>query len=315
MIHFDQKLAPSCARPEANLAQLGALLSKTPRSISPLTGGYSTVNCEVITASGEHAVMRWRPGDARTLDVELAVAAHASDRVTVPRVIERGTDWALLSWVEGARIDRLLEDSSNQVRWTHVTYACGQAVAALHEIRFDTSGFLSRTCQVAEELGSAGSGLRGSMQTWLDDEAIRQRLGEGRTRGVDELLSGHEPLWIALDRDGARLVHSDFNTKNLIARHEHDAWHVTLLDWEYAFAGSRFMDLGNFLRFESERPDAAAAFIQGYREQAPLPDAWRAMAHLCDLCSMISMMTREDLSARTRETVLGVIDQIILAVQ
>ena len=124
-------------RQDHDLAQFLARSPEPLHLLEVLSGGYSTLNVRVCTATDEPAVLRWRPGDARTLDTELAAAAHVAARVEVPRVLERGEDWALLSWVEGRRVDALLEDEALREEWEPL----GRALAAVHAPPFERAGF------------------------------------------------------------------------------------------------------------------------------------------------------------------------------
>ncbi len=315
MIHFARKLSASTHRADFDAAKLASLLPHPPRQLTWLDGGYSTINARVITHDGIHAVLRWRSREsADTLTRELAIAQAASSLVSTFSILEHRAHWALVSWLEGSRVDTLLEDDTLSAQWPHITHACGMSAARLHQRRFHCSGFLSASLDVEERLGESGTGLKTSMLAWLEDEALMHRLTSSHRQQLLELLTCSPDWWRQLDEDGARLVHSDFNTKNILAHFapQDASWHINLLDWEYAFAGSRFIDLGNFLRFEEERPGAAHAFVQGYEQIAgPLPSNWRTLAYLCDLCSMLSMLIRPDLGARTCDTVLDVTSHII----
>jgi aminoglycoside phosphotransferase (APT) family kinase protein len=92
-----------------------------------------------------------------------------------------------------------------------------------------------------------------------------------------------------------RLVHSDYNGKNLLAVARDGLWTVSaVLDWEFAFSGSPLADIGNMLRFDEEQPDGfAAGFIAGYEEAAgPLPPGWREISEALDLYALADFLTR-----------------------
>ena len=102
-----------------------------------------------------------------------------------------------------------------------------------------------------DALSGAGRGILDYIEQCCDHPTVRERL-HPRIDAVRHHIELHERRFTALDEQIA-LVHSDYNTKNLLAaRDERGEWHITVLDWEFAFAGSPMMDLGNFLRFEHE---------------------------------------------------------------
>ena len=79
------------------------------------------------------------------------------------------------------------------------------------------------------------------------------------------------------DRE-TRLVHGDFNQRNLIVKEVAGRWIVAaVLDWEFAVSGSPLMDVGNFLRYDVPgRSQAEPHFSSGYVEASGvLPTNWR----------------------------------------
>ncbi len=81
-----------------------------------------------------------------------------------------------------------------------------------------------------------------------------------------------------VDLNFSRLIHCDYNLKNILIRRVGSSWKVAgVLDWEFAIAGSPLVDVGNFLRFEDELPPGLGeSFIKGYLSDSnELPDNWR----------------------------------------
>ena len=96
----------------------------------------------------------------------------------------------------------------------------------------------------------------------------------------------------------ARLVHGDFNRRNLLVRRAAGRWSVAaVLDWEFAVSGSPLADLGNFLRYErASRPLVEPHFSAGYRNAGgTLPRDWRRLARLLDLTALCESLTHGQL--------------------
>jgi aminoglycoside phosphotransferase (APT) family kinase protein len=96
---------------------------------------------------------------------------------------------------------------------------------------------------------------------------------------------------------GATLAHGDFNSPNILVRQEGGRWTVAaILDWEFAFAGSILVDIGNMLRYE--RPGQSRYephFSRGLADAGvDLPDDWFLRARLADLPALCELLTRED---------------------
>ena len=103
-----------------------------------------------------------------------------------------------------------------------------------------------------------------------------------------------QPVLDALPRR-SRLVHSDFNPKNVLVGREGGAWTVrAVLDWEFAFSGPPLVDVGNMLRFAADYPPAyVAGFLDGFRAAGgELPEGWRTAAEALDLFALADLYAR-----------------------
>ena len=87
------------------------------------------------------------------------------------------------------------------------------------------------------------------------------------------------------------LSHTDFKLSNL---HVTPAGELVVLDWEFAWAGPRLLDIGQLLRWHP--PESfVQAFASAYRDGGGLlVDGWRRFAAIIDLgtCSSSSRTTR-----------------------
>jgi len=86
----------------------------------------------------------------------------------------------------------------------------------------------------------------------LVDDALAHgaatQLGPGLTQRVQRVVRDRAE-WL-LSQDGC-LQHSDYKPWNLLVR---DGRIAAVLDWEFAFAGPRLNDVGNFLRYSERQP-------------------------------------------------------------
>jgi fructokinase len=65
-----------------------------------------------------------------------------------------------------------------------------------------------------------------------------------------------------------------------------------VLDWEFTFAGSPLVDLGNALRFtEDETPAYAEGLVAGFAAAGgSLPPGWRRQAELLDGFALLELL-------------------------
>jgi aminoglycoside phosphotransferase (APT) family kinase protein len=80
---------------------------------------------------------------------------------------------------------------------------------------------------------------------------------------------------------------------------------TAILDWEFAHAGTRWMDIGNLLRHV---PVALRDHVRAGMEDggASVPDDWEARAELVDLTSALEFLTSRRSEAFKRECVARV---------
>ena len=181
--------------------------------------------------------------------------------------------------------------------------AAGMALAAIGSVSFGSDGFFAGPDLIPSAAGMP-AGLPEFVEDCLRTAAARDAPGGGahaggslsqaEQDGMRELAARAGPL-AARAAPGGRLVHADYNPKNLLATRRGGRWSVTaVLDWEFAFSGSPLADIGNMLR---RRPGAvaglAAGFVAGYREAGgELPDGWRETSEALDLYALADFLTR-----------------------
>lgn len=295
---FDRPPQPA---PTAQLRQrlacrlLGLAENSQELQLQPLTGGYRNWN-EALSWQGKCRVLRLTP-DIVSLQRELALLRRLKALLAVPEVCAElpeaeahaaGYGAALLEFCPGTLVSRLPRDSRNLDR---LGRAIGSSLARLHS---------AGPARVAREI------LPGSSPTYaaawlayvrqaLTSDTLRARAGAELCRRLLRLIESRVD-WLE-EAATERLVHSDFNLKNLLAESvlqgAYTEWHISaVLDWEFAHLGAPLADLGNFLRFEESLPfELTAGFIRGYRTQADtLPSNWRQRALFLDLAALIGFL-------------------------
>jgi len=272
--------------------------------VTELSGGLANTNLRLDLDGHPPVVLRLFQRDPTQASKERAIHALAAERgVPAPRLLGSGDDpvtglpFALLEWVDGQRLDeaaRGLDDPA----LLPLARSIGGALAAIHAVTFERSGFLDGSLTVAEPADAGGAGLIGFLHHVLVDGSGGDRLGRDL---ADRLVAFAGREAGLLDRwPGAPcLTHSDFGGTNILVRQGPQGWAVAaVLDWEFAFAGSPFFDFGNLLRPPlGSRPGFADSVAAGYRAAGgALPAEWRRMAALADLFSWAEFLTRPTVS-------------------
>jgi aminoglycoside phosphotransferase (APT) family kinase protein len=256
-------------------------------SVSLLTGGFVNSNYRLALRDHSSLVLRIaaRPGD---LKKELRVLKHVHDAVPVPAVVAEdfsgARPFALLEFVEGALLSDSLGSLDN-ANLTRVAFEAGISLQAIHSFDFGKAGFFDEDFAFKPAFENFGGSLYDYICSNLEVGRVRERLGEDLAERASECVRSRRDVYWSIP-NSTRLVHCDYNLKNILIRKVGSVWKVAgVLDWEFAIAGSPLVDIGNFLRFEDELPPGfSESFIRGYISSSMgLPSNWREVARLLDL--------------------------------
>ncbi|MNY65040.1 hypothetical protein D3C86_2022450 [compost metagenome] len=85
---------------------------------------------------------------------------------------------------------------------------------------------------------------------------------------------------------------------------EQDGQHCSVsavLDWEFAFSCSRYIDIGNMLRYEEDGSLFEQHFITAYQEHGgELDKNWKLIAKLEDLTALCDMLNHSTVNTPIR---------------
>jgi aminoglycoside phosphotransferase (APT) family kinase protein len=279
-----------------------ALPGRRIADLQPLPGGHSTSNAVLVTDTGERLVLRRYPG-RDSCAVEAALAARLAGRVPVPAVVAvdptgagAGEPVLLSRFVPGTPVSRLLPELAGSAAGA-LGGAVGAVLAGIGEVSMPRPGFFDGPDLMP---GPPGAEPTADLPVFVDrclaetERAASYALTAAERDGLRALAHDCAPLLVAV-RGAHRLVHSDFNPKNLLAVPDGAGWRISaVLDWEYAFSSTPLFDVGNMLRFEADQtPAYNAGVVAGYRGAGgQLPDGWRAISRALDLFALADLLTR-----------------------
>lgn len=275
-----------------------------------LSGGYVHSNLALTLSDGSSCVARIGTRSSRAVETEVSVLRHLAGRIPLPAVLHHAaaSNVVVLELVEGDLLARV-EDALCPSDLARLGAEIGRTLAAIHAVEFEAPGELAPGPVVEAPFPDFRTALLGYLGECLAKPRLRERLGPDTHRRLERFVAGRSAI---LDEMGPenRLVHADFNHKNLLVRRRRAGWEVAaVLDWEFAFSASPLCDFGNFLRFEAEQPPWRAPLVEGYREAGGrLPDRWREIARFIDLAAMTNFLTRDDDLPRTFRTAAAVIE-------
>ncbi len=330
LINFDDYFqAPQelrlLSRSEIQALVLHLLRGREICDLELLSGGYRNQNYrldfvpkmteQAQTSDVNVAVLRVSQ-DVIAAGKEVKLLQTLSGQLPVPRVLAaRQTSahaFALHEYVQGVLASQLPENLTDSAL-ASLGAAIGATLARIHQIELPGCGFLDAQLQIPDPMPNLGDAWLAYMREVLHGKRAELRLGLDLCKQLLRLLTQNEALLRDLNPSN-RLVHSDFNLKNLLVSEKEGFWQVkAVLDWEFAHAGSPLVDLGNFFRFEKDLPKSLfEGFLQTYQAEAgALPVQWRAQARLLDLAAICNFLDSPESKPLTLATVKRVVEETL----
>ncbi|MFI6724264.1 phosphotransferase family protein [Streptomyces atratus] len=273
--------------------------------VSPLPGGFTNDMRLVTTRQGERYVLRrYRSSGTRmhrnTCAVESAVLERAAPTVPVVDVVASdpygnatGRPTLVYRFADGIPLGQALAEEPTAAEAAGLGCAVGGVLARIAAVRLPRPGPFHDATLVPAEAGDEAADLPGFVERCLattgDGNALTSEEADA-LRGL-ATRTGHR---VADVSGHSRLVHCDFNPKNVLVSRERGRWDVAaVLDWEQAFSGSPLYDIGNMLRFAHLYPPSFVdGFVSGYRDAGGLlPSDWRELSRTLDLFTLADILT------------------------
>ena len=272
--------------------------------IQPLGDGLRNANFKLrLDGQPEPMVLRIYEHDASLCRKELDLLRLAGGSVPVPEAIhaepyglEDLPPFTLARYVEGIRL-RDLRRGGDTGAMAEAAYSAGETLAAIGRATFDRPGWLGPGPAVTAPLLEGKDPTPRFVDLCLGSINLERRMPADVRDRTSRLVRRWAPQLAGLDEE-ARLVHGDFNGRNLLVRSLAGRWSVVaVLDWEFAVSGSPLGDLGNFLRYQrAAHPLAEPHFSTGYLHAGgALPRDWQRLARVLDVAAICESLTHDQL--------------------
>jgi Ser/Thr protein kinase RdoA (MazF antagonist) len=280
-----------------------------PCAAVSLSGGFSNANFQIESMDTRY-VLRFFWAGPQTAERELSVLRMVAERgVSVPRVFDYrvcdGHAVGLIEFIEGEVLSEALRVSPDQV--TRLMARVGEQLGRAHRVTFESAGLFDSEARVDRKFADFPEVALEHVLN-LRDGRVEARLGAEKTKCLHELVRRFWPE-VRQAYDRPTLTHCDFNPKNILVDL---SGMPRIIDWEFAMAADRMIDIGNFFRFEQEDYPAGGrqAFVQGYEISGPtLPQNWERAAKLMDLANMVDFLGVEANYTETFHTARTIVDR------
>lgn len=266
--------------PAIDRAEVERRIGPTSEPIEVLAGGFANLNVRV----GRDRVLRVKR-DPSTLAKERTLLSRRWRTLRTPQVLAAGDDFLVLEWLE---LSPLVDTPSAGA-------AAGRALAEIHAITYPEMGLLAGDLSIQTPIPDDGSGL-GYVRAMLDE--AEPFLDPSLPPRIRAHLIAIEEEAASAPRDTPVLSHCDFKVSNV---HLSPAGELCVLDWEFAWAGLRLLDVGQLLRWHP--PPAferafAAAYVEGGGVLAP---GWRRISAAIDLGHMLGVFAHNPIMRTSGE--------------
>ncbi len=278
-----------------------ALPGSRATEFEALTSGRRNANFKLrVSTSGVPMVLRLYEHDASICRKELDLLRLVRGKVPVPEVVYAAPDglgdippFLIYEYVEGITFRELLRTGDPQAI-AEAAFSAGEQLAAIARHQFPEGGWLGPGPAVTAPLLDGPDPMPRFLDLCLEHPRFVERVDAGLRARIHAFAWQHAADYAALDREH-RLVHCDYNRRNLLVNSSGGKWRVeAVLDWEFAVSATPLIDVANFLRHESpQHPVAEPHFSEGYRHSGgELPDDWRRLSRWMDLTAVCESLTR-----------------------
>lgn len=282
-----------------------------------LYGGLRNTNYKVkLAGRKEPIILRLYSNDLITFKKEIAILQHIHNEVPVPVPLftnfQEQQPYAFISYIPDQTLDDVWDNLSKE-ELLAIFIDLGKILAKVHSFRFPVAGYLDENLRLIKQIKNLG-------QVYLDD--IYSLLLHPKTLSKSQLnfvnplikiLQNNEELLTTLSLTN-RLVHNDFNPKNIRVSQRENKWKVSgIIDWELSFSGSPLIDIGNFLRFEDEMPPQTKDYlIAGYLSGGGnLPSQWRKISLILDLVVMGEWLAKKADKSESFQTAVKICQKTV----
>lgn len=151
--------------------------------------------------------------------------------------------------------------------------------------------------------------LKECFELLIENYILKKRMGMDSMKKLNAVIEKYKE---EIDKKRENfLIHCDFKTSNLIIDKDEK---IYITDWEYLGYGNRYFDIGLFFRYKNffTKKDREI-FYKRYNENAEiqLDKNWIEIGTLCNIVSLMEMLSREEEVPKKNNDIKGLIEKEI----
>ena len=270
--------------------------SLTILDFSLMKDSMSNTGYMVATSAGTYLLKLY----SNTTDkIEAAAYSYLKDKINVPAMLFYDGSkkhfpfaYAVMEFLDGVTFIQYVR--TNLKYPPELAYEIGEMCASVHTRTYAHDALLDEKLNISQELPRTREKilhlLSGKPAEYLKPDTIEKLCG---------FIKENPEVFDRIEAESV-LCHGDFGYGNIMV----SGGKVFFIDFEFAYSGSIYNDIGRFFRRKGADVQALIdsriydAFAQGYNSvsSAPLPPDWLRLARICDINAMLCLLTYDHVS-------------------
>jgi Ser/Thr protein kinase RdoA (MazF antagonist) len=282
-----------------------------------IAGGCANLNFKIIFQRDKSPlILRVYLRDKDAAYREQKIARLLKQSVPVPQTYYIGKmdgyTFAITEFMPGIPLRALLLGNM-AYNLSAIMHNVGQTLSKISLHSFPQAGFFDKKLNILPHQPS--DDYLTFAKSCLANKMVSSLLSPDKITKINQILDKHSQHFPNINEK--QLVHADFDPANLLVNHIDGIWKVSaVLDWEFAFSGSRLFDLANMLRYAHKMPpDYQNGFLSGLTNNSQkLPENWQITLNLLNLESLLDCLKNADPQSKPNQyaDILDLIDHIII---
>lgn len=274
------------------------------KSVSVIPGGCANINVLVhLNDSKPNVILRVYLREKESAYREQKISSLLQGKLPVPKFyyISERVEYifAITECLPGTTLrDFLLREKKTDI--SNIMFKVGEALGAISNIKFPSSGFFNRNLETTNSL--TREGFVDFCLESLGDNNVKAVITGQQIEQIRNIVKVYKNL--LPDGTEKNLVHADFDPANILVTETEGEIEISgILDWEFALSGSTLCDIANMLRYSHKMPNEYEnAFLKGLLSTGyQLPISWKITVNLLNAISLLDCLRRSDFENRPNQ--------------
>lgn len=291
-------------------------------SFTLANNGLSNTNYVIRFENKEPVVLRINTRDSTLAEKEFNISKLLRDEIFVPKILyihspDKDTKfpYSILEYCEGVLLSDLLMMDTTPDNFIKIYSQLGKFLSNLSKYQFEKAGFIGVDMKICEfhTHNSKYDPLVNYILDQTQKNTIKEKLGRQLCEDLENKIIKYENFFPATSTN--HLVHGDFKPSNILVKEKEGKYILSgIIDWEFAYSGSVYSDIGNLFRFSHPYDsEFKASFAKGYSEQAyyMLDCDWDRKAKLVDLINLCDLLDSDEHKPNLYSSVVKLIEETV----